>query len=158
MKSAISFVLLLVSLMASGASASVFLPKTMEVKTGGRAFHPLQSAASKADFRSVLRQQRRASKSTAMAIPGYGVVEQVFVGGFQNFLSIVSVMSTRGIYCTLNGRDGRFSHPSFFFSLLQYNAIITARILLSWFPQAQGIGLLQPVYSITGKWKGRMTK
>ena len=42
-------------------------------------------------------------------------------------------------------------------SCLQYNVIITARILLSWFPQAQGIGLLQPVYSITGKWKGRMT-
>jgi len=31
----------------------------------------------------------------------------------------------------------------------QYNLIITARILLSWFPQAQGVGLLQPVYAIT---------
>lgn len=30
-----------------------------------------------------------------------------------------------------------------------YNVIITARILLSWFPQAQGVGLLQPVYAIT---------
>lgn len=30
-----------------------------------------------------------------------------------------------------------------------YNLIITARILLSWFPQAQGIGALQPVYAIT---------
>jgi uncharacterized protein YggT (Ycf19 family) len=27
--------------------------------------------------------------------------------------------------------------------------VITARILLSWFPQAQGIGVLQPVYAIT---------
>jgi YggT family protein len=53
-----------------------------------------------------------------MAIPGYGVAEQVFVGGFGNFLGI-------------------------------YNLIITARILLSWFPQAQSIGLLQPVYAIT---------
>jgi YggT family protein len=53
-----------------------------------------------------------------MAIPGYGVTEQIFVGGFSNFLSV-------------------------------YNLVITARILLSWFPQAQGIGLLQPVYAIT---------
>jgi len=30
-----------------------------------------------------------------------------------------------------------------------YNLIITARILLSWFPAAQGVGLLQPVYAIT---------
>ena len=44
--------------------------------------------------------------------------EQVFVGGFANFLSI-------------------------------YNTVITARILLSWFPQAQGIGALQPVYAVT---------
>jgi len=54
----------------------------------------------------------------AMAIPGYGVAEQVFVGGFANFLSI-------------------------------YNTVITARILLSWFPQAQGIGALQPVFAVT---------
>jgi YggT family protein len=54
----------------------------------------------------------------AMAIPGYGIAEQVFVGGFANFLSI-------------------------------YNLVITARILLSWFPQAQGVAALQPVYAIT---------
>jgi len=30
-----------------------------------------------------------------------------------------------------------------------YNLVITARILLSWFPQAQGVALLQPVYTIT---------
>jgi YggT family protein len=30
-----------------------------------------------------------------------------------------------------------------------YNLIITARILLSWFPQAQGVAALQPVYAIT---------
>merc|ERR1712038_82660 len=53
-----------------------------------------------------------------MAIPGYGIAEQVFVGGFLNFLQI-------------------------------YNYIITARILLSWFPQAQGVGALQPVFAIT---------
>ena len=53
-----------------------------------------------------------------MAIPGYGVAEQVFVGGFSNFLSI-------------------------------YNILITARILLSWFPQAQSVGALQPLYGVT---------
>lgn len=30
-----------------------------------------------------------------------------------------------------------------------YNTVITARILLSWFPQAQGMAVLQPVYQIT---------
>lgn len=53
-----------------------------------------------------------------MAIPGYGVAEQVFVGGFANFLQI-------------------------------YNLVITGRILLSWFPQAQGIAILQPVFAVT---------
>lgn len=61
---------------------------------------------------------RKNNKQLAMAIPGYGVAEQVFVGGFANFLSI-------------------------------YNLVITARILLSWFPQAQGVAALQPVYAIT---------
>ena len=30
-----------------------------------------------------------------------------------------------------------------------FNTVITARILLSWFPQAQGIPLLQPVFQVT---------
>merc|ERR1712204_141685 len=34
-----------------------------------------------------------------------------------------------------------------FFSL--YNTILTARILLSWFPQAQGQPLLQPLFVVT---------
>ena len=58
------------------------------------------------------------NRPLAMAIPGYGVAEQIFVGGFANFLQI-------------------------------YNYIITARILLSWFPQAQGVAALQPVFAIT---------
>jgi YggT family protein len=53
-----------------------------------------------------------------MAIPGNGLAEQVFVGGFANFLTV-------------------------------YNYVITARIILSWIPQAQGVGALQPLYSIT---------
>merc|ERR1719253_1590265 len=53
-----------------------------------------------------------------MAIPGYGIAEQVFVGGFGTFLQI-------------------------------YNTVITGRILLSWFPQAQGVAVLQPIFAIT---------
>jgi len=30
-----------------------------------------------------------------------------------------------------------------------YNALVTARILLSWFPQAQGISALQPLFLVT---------
>jgi len=68
--------------------------------------------------RTIRRTISPTTKGAAMAIPGYGVAEQVFVGGFANFLSI-------------------------------YNFVITARVLLSWFPQAQGIGVLQPVFQIT---------
>jgi YggT family protein len=82
-----------------------------------------------------------------MAIPGYGVTEQVFVGtqcavrgssrlsiGFSRFCTYFVVVSYTGGFTN-------------FLSI--YNLIITARILLSWFPQAQGIGVLQPVYAIT---------
>eukprot|EP00611_Tribonema_gayanum_P002955 TRINITY_DN1227_c0_g1_i3.p2 TRINITY_DN1227_c0_g1~~TRINITY_DN1227_c0_g1_i3.p2 ORF type:complete len:159 (-),score=59.96 TRINITY_DN1227_c0_g1_i3:715-1191(-) len=30
-----------------------------------------------------------------------------------------------------------------------YNFVITARVLLSWFPQAQGMSFLRPVYTVT---------
>ena len=53
-----------------------------------------------------------------MAIPGNGIMEQTFVGGFFTFLTL-------------------------------YNYVITFRILLSWFPQAQGIALLQPVFAVS---------
>lgn len=99
----------------SSVSASVFLPYNMNKSTMGLASHMRYSK----DFSYGTRKRLAVHKSTtAMAIPGYGIAEQVFVGGFGNFLSI-------------------------------YNIIITARILLSWFPQAQGIGALQPVYAIT---------
>lgn len=104
-----------------GVVGSVFLPDS--VRSG--AIHPAMRAQSgslkRKDFSYGPRQRRTPAynmKGTAMAIPGYGLTEQVFVGGFANFLSI-------------------------------YNLIITARVLLSWIPQAQGVGFLQPVYAIT---------
>jgi len=68
--------------------------------------------------RTIRRQINPTANGAAMAIPGYGVAEQVFVGGFSNFLSV-------------------------------YNIVITARVLFSWFPQAQGMAILQPVYQVT---------
>lgn len=57
-----------------------------------------------------------------MAIPGSGPAEQIFFGGFSNFLSI-------------------------------YNTVITARILLTWFPaissNAALSSILNPVYAVT---------
>jgi YggT family protein len=107
--------------LAGCASASVYIPYSVRSKTTlSRRCSTLsagQQTAAK-DLRLALRHRKNASANTAMAIPGYGVTEQVLVGGFSNFLSI-------------------------------YNLVITARILLSWFPQAQGIGLLQPVFAIT---------
>merc|ERR1712072_308336 len=37
----------------------------------------------------------------------------------------------------------------FLTSLQIYNYVVTARILLSWFPQSQGVALLQPVFTLS---------
>mmetsp|Transcript_10337 Transcript_10337/g.15270 ORF Transcript_10337/g.15270 Transcript_10337/m.15270 type:complete len:214 (+) Transcript_10337:135-776(+) len=94
----------------SSASSAALLRRSHLIKG--------QSIASSSSSSTSSRSVGRSNGSTAMAIPGYGVAEQVFVGGFGNFIQA-------------------------------YNFIITARILLSWFPQAQSIGALQPVYAIT---------
>ena len=110
-------------------SASVFMPyntksTTTTTTTTLNNINPHHHHLSTSDvqnLRLAVRRQQQSSVDTtvlAMAIPGYGVAEQVIVGGFGNFLSI-------------------------------YNLVITARILLSWFPQAASIGALQPVYAIT---------
>lgn len=108
----------------SSVQASVFLPYDVKASVRTNSFK-LSKAYHESDFtarrsKEQLMRMRRAysGSGAAMAIPGYGLAEQVFVGGFMNFLSI-------------------------------YNLVITARILLSWFPQAQGIGALQPVFAIT---------
>jgi len=115
----------LAATLSSGANASVILPPSLAAKSATTSFNARTLSTSR-DV--ALSRRNRMSKATrsgrtdglplAMAIPGYGIAEQVFVGGFGNFLQI-------------------------------YNYVITARILLSWFPQAQGIGALQPVFAIT---------
>jgi YggT family protein len=114
------FIACLAFLMAmTSTSASVFLP--YDVKRSSHVGSKVTKSHENSDFARRELTRMRQSYSTngaAMAIPGYGVTEQIFVGGFMNFLSI-------------------------------YNIVITARVLLSWFPQAQGIGVLQPVYQIT---------
>lgn len=99
-------------------SASIALPGLEATSLASMSQRP--SYSSHDDFS---RQNNRLAFThnnmpVAMAIPGYGVTEQIFVGGFANFLQI-------------------------------YNFVITARVLLSWFPQAQSIGVLQPVFQIT---------
>lgn len=122
--------LLLLLLLAPAALASVVLPPSaasaasssaLNVRTLRRRSGLAQSR--RARFASLTSRSTSTSTSSvdlplAMAIPGYGVAEQIFVGGFANFIQA-------------------------------YNAVITARILLSWFPQAQSIGALQPVFAIT---------
>jgi uncharacterized protein YggT (Ycf19 family) len=112
---------ILVACLSSNVQASVFLPKQMQVQNAPHSFaaHASSTQSTKNSLRSTISQRRTAAgSSTAMAIPGYGVAEQVFVGGFGTFLSI-------------------------------YNIVITARVLLSWFPQAQEVAVLQPVFAIT---------
>jgi uncharacterized protein YggT (Ycf19 family) len=122
MKSCITSLLcfLLVATMTRLSTASVYMPystKKMQSRFAGEVHRTPPNAALR-EIRLALRRRQYLSSSTAMAIPGYGVAEQVLVGGFSNFLSI-------------------------------YNLVITARILLSWFPQAAGVAALQPVYAIT---------
>ena len=129
MRSPVGFlVLLAVAICVNGVFGSVYLPSSHRV------LHPAArtSTVYRKDFsygpRSGSKYANRTPiaggmKGTAMAIPGYGVVEQVFVGGFSNFLSV-------------------------------YNLLVTGRILLSWIPQAQGVGFLQPLYQVTDPFLG----
>lgn len=115
------FSLVVSALLLSTSSASVFLPshgKVSPLVAGTPGILQLVGSSRRRSSRLSSNRTGGGRGTTAMAIPGYGVAEQVFVGGFQNFLSI-------------------------------YNLVITARILLSWFPQAQGVAALQPVYAIT---------
>lgn len=48
-----------------------------------------------------------------MAIPGYGVAEQVFVGGFGNFLSIVRSLESHRL---LELGIGKIGNTGYFFS------------------------------------------
>uniref|UniRef100_A0A7S2YCL9 Uncharacterized protein n=1 Tax=Entomoneis paludosa TaxID=265537 RepID=A0A7S2YCL9_9STRA len=93
--------LLLISVLAAicacpQVSASVFMPRSMQVRQkyqrGSSSFSKNDQLQGNHDLRWALRQKSSQSKAakTAMAIPGYGIAEQVFVGGFANFLSIVS--------------------------------------------------------------------
>ena len=123
-------IFLFLAVMASSASASIFLPGTSTAKSladiGNRpslstdtAFHRRRQLD-----RAIQKQRSNGDNSAslkhplAMAIPGDVMFAQVAVGGFANFIAI-------------------------------YNTVITARILLSWFPQAQGVAILQPVFAIT---------
>jgi len=127
-----SIVLFAVLACASTASASVFLGGVNDVKASPFVtqrsscmvtnFYRQKSLQDKSRTQEMAQTVRRTinptTKGAAMAIPGYGIAEQVFVGGFGNFLSI-------------------------------FNIVITGRVLLSWFPQAQGIAILQPIFQIT---------
>lgn len=98
------------------ASASVALPGIQSTSIASLQSRPAYSHKESSGINFFVNHNDKIP--LAMAIPGYGIGEQIFVGGFANFLQI-------------------------------YNFIITGRILLSWFPQAQSIGALQPVFQIT---------
>ena len=106
----------------TSVSASIALPGLEATSLANIKQRPSYGPLDDSTFQN--RRQQLLSNSNysrgplAMAIPGYGIAEQVFVGGFASFLQI-------------------------------YNYVITARILLSWFPQAQGVAVLQPVFAIT---------
>lgn len=117
-----SFTAILIALVAtiSSTSASIVLPGLEATSLSNISQRPCYSQHDENLFAKSDRRLSLTNRNVplAMAIPGYGVAEQVFVGGFANFLQV-------------------------------YNFVITGRVLLSWFPQAQSIGALQPVFAIT---------
>jgi YggT family protein len=115
-----TFTAVLVAVIAtiSGTSASIALPGLEATSLAGMSQRPSYSRHSDFTSRSNRFNLSHNNIPAAMAIPGYGITEQIFVGGFATFLQI-------------------------------YNLIITGRVLLSWFPQAQSIGALQPVFAVT---------
>mmetsp|Transcript_15909 Transcript_15909/g.20196 ORF Transcript_15909/g.20196 Transcript_15909/m.20196 type:complete len:189 (-) Transcript_15909:198-764(-) len=118
----ITTILLLLAATCASVSASIALPGLEATSLANMKQRPFYGPIDDSIFQSAKSRRQQLfpteTRPLAMAIPGYGIAEQVFVGGFANFLQI-------------------------------YNYIITARILLSWFPQAQGVGALQPVFAIT---------
>ena len=106
-------------------NASIALPGLEATSLANMKHRPSYGSLDESIFESAQKRHQQLFSSSsnrnlplAMAIPGYGVAEQIFVGGFANFLQV-------------------------------YNYVITARVLLSWFPQAQGVAVLQPVFAIT---------
>lgn len=114
-----TFTTFLVAIIAtiSSTSASIALPGLEATSLASIRQRPSYSQHSDFSTRSRMNLSHN-NIPAAMAIPGYGIPEQIIVGGFATFLSV-------------------------------YNLVITGRVLLSWFPQAQSIGVLQPVFAIT---------
>ena len=151
-------VLLLVTILTS-VSASIFLPTTSvrSLAASGSssndvAFHRRRSA------NRVLKQRviNTDGKPLAMAIPGNSVAEQVVIGGewccfyllnFPHTSNCVYEFTLFSHFANVKSWSRCFLGFGNFIAI--YNSVITARILLSWFPQAQSVGFLQPVYQIT---------
>lgn len=123
-----SLLIVILSILSATASASIFLPSAS----------PALSL-----FDADVTFHRRRSLNRALT---------------KNRRGSTSLLSTT--------KDGKLSHPlamaipgnsmaeqivvgGFGNFIAIYNTVITARILLSWFPQSQGIGALQPVFQIT---------
>lgn len=103
-------VMLVAAVMTSASflvTASVFMPTSTTVQQQRRSFASptMMTKSHLCTLRLAMRrrqQQQQQSATTsfvsldalAMAIPGYGVAEQVIVGGFGNFLSIYNLVIT----------------------------------------------------------------
>ena len=89
--------ILAIALCLCPASASVFLPHDMNTRATGSSMRISNKVFGS---RELSRRNMPKKSSTAMAIPGYGLAEQVIVGGFGNFLSIFNLILTGRILLT----------------------------------------------------------
>lgn len=119
--------LLLLATILGTASASIFLPGT----SPARSLVDLGRSSSAPDVTEIAFHRRR---NIQRAVQKRGPIRD------NNNLAM-AIPGTGLAETVIIGGFGNF--------ISIYNTVITGRILLSWFPQAQGIALLQPVFAIT---------
>lgn len=96
MRSPIALFVLVALTCSNAVLASVFLPNSRSFSAAPGAVAYRKDFSYNGPRKNNSRRVPIAGhmKGTAMAIPGYGVAEQVFVGGFANFLSIYNIIIT----------------------------------------------------------------
>lgn len=139
-RSAFFLVCLALASLTAGSDASVILPPTLAAKSATNAGLTSRSMTSTDARRASAYQKISLSRGRRMGGGGRSTGSAMAIGGNNAPLA----MAIPGYGIAEQVFVGGFAN-----FLQIYNYVITARILLSWFPQAQGIGALQPVFAIT---------
>lgn len=127
------FIAVLAAATSTTVSASIFLPGTSRLTTSlGLSQQSSSSSSNDATFHRQRSLNRALSQQKSRGISTDGKLHHPLAMAIPgNGLAEQVIVGGFGNFISI------------------YNTVITARILLSWFPQAQGVPLLQPVFAIT---------